>query len=87
MYEYCVTMEKEQAFLLLKKSIQSLANLPEELPKNLFDICRLKKIAKRQHFIRAGDFPEHVVFNLNGILRLYYIDNDGNDYTKGFSTQ
>lgn len=24
-------------------------------------------------------------FNLNGLFRYYYIDNEGNDYTKGFS--
>lgn len=25
-------------------------------------------------------------FNVSGIFRLYYIDNEGNDFTKGFST-
>ncbi len=79
-------MDKEQTFLLLKKAILSLTDIPEELIKNLFNISRLKTIKEKQHFIQAGDFPEYVGFNLNGIFRLYYIDRDGNDWTKGFTT-
>lgn len=80
-----MTMDKKQAFLILKKSILCLANISEELPKALLDISSLKKIKKKQCFIHAGDCPEYVGFNLNGIFRLYYIDKDGNEWTKGFS--
>jgi CRP-like cAMP-binding protein len=34
----------------------------------------------------AGDVPECVGFNLNGVFRLFYVDEDGNDLTKGFCT-
>lgn len=80
-------MNKEQAYPILKKSIQTLDNVPEELINNLFNICRFNKIEKKRHFVRAGDFPEYIGFNLNGIFRLYYIDHDGNEWTKGFSNQ
>jgi CRP-like cAMP-binding protein len=35
--------------------------------------------------VRAGDRPEYVGFNLDGILRYYYLDADGTDTSKGFS--
>ena len=79
-------MDKEQAFRLLNKSILSLSKIPEELPKKLFEICRIIKMKPKQHFLRAGQIPENAGFNLNGIFRLYYIDDNGNEWTKGFST-
>jgi CRP-like cAMP-binding protein len=36
--------------------------------------------------LMAGEVPSDVGFNLNGVFRLYYIDQNGNDLTKGFST-
>lgn len=80
-------MEQRQAYLLLKESIKLLADIPDELSKRLFDICLFKRIDKRQHFVRSGESPEYVGFNLNGIFRFYYIDQNGNDWTKGFLTQ
>lgn len=79
-------MQKEIAYQFLKKSINYLSNTPDQLIDNLFNICSLKRIIKGQHFIYAGDIPEYMGFNLNGIFRLYYIDNEGNELTKGFST-
>jgi CRP-like cAMP-binding protein len=79
-------MNNEQAHALLRKSIKALANIPDELVDNLLSICRPVHFEKGQLFLMAGDVPEYVEFNLNGIFRLYYIDDDGNDLTKGFST-
>ncbi len=43
------------------------------------------RLAKGAYFVRVGDRPEYVGFNLNGILRYYYLDENGRDTSKGFS--
>ncbi len=80
-------MNKEQAFSFFKKHLSALADVPEEFPGSFFDICRMRTIKKGEFFINAGDIPEYAGFNLNGVFRLYYIDDKGNDWTKGFSTR
>jgi CRP-like cAMP-binding protein len=84
--KYEIVMNSIQAHDLLRKSIKALSNIPDELVDRLFSICRIVHVKKGQQFLRAGDIPEYMGFNLNGIFRLYYIDDDGNDLTKGFST-
>ncbi len=80
-------MDIEEAKLKLRKSINYLSPLPDELIDEFLKITKIVKIKKGEQFIRAGESPKHVGFNLNGIMRLYYIDNNGNDFTKGFSTE
>lgn len=79
-------IDQETSYNLLKNAVFSLADVPEELPRNLFSICRNKKFKKGELFVSAGELPEKMGFNLDGVFRLYYIDRDGNDWTKGFST-
>jgi CRP-like cAMP-binding protein len=79
-------MNNIQAHDLLAKSMRALLDIPDELVDSLYGICKMMHIKKGQLFLRAGDVSEYVGFNLNGIFRLYYVDDDGNDLTKGFST-
>lgn len=81
-----IDTDNHQAHDFFKKSVLALANIPEELIDRLFAICRLVHYKKGEFFLMAGDTPEDVGFNLNGIFRLYYLGENGNDLTKGFST-
>jgi len=38
-------------------------------------------------FVRAGDAPRTIGFIVSGILRLYYVDDEGNEYTKSFCAE
>jgi CRP-like cAMP-binding protein len=79
-------MNDEEALSLLERSMSVLADTPPELTAALFRICTPMRLEKGRHFIRAGERPEYVGFNLNGIFRYYYLDAEGEDSTKGFST-
>jgi CRP-like cAMP-binding protein len=79
-------MDDLEAKSFLTKSAKQLSDLPDELIDELYTICNLTVIKKGELFVMAGDIPQYVGFNLNGIFRLYYIDDNGNDLTKGFST-
>lgn len=74
-----------KSFIKLQKAVKELANIPDELIEKLYSICDEQIIKKGEFFIRAGDVPKHMGFNLEGLLRLYYVDENGNDFTKAFS--
>jgi CRP-like cAMP-binding protein len=73
------------SFIKLQKAIKELAHIPYELIEKLYAICDEQIIKKGEHFLCAGDETKHMGFILEGLFRLYYIDEDGNDFTKAFS--
>jgi CRP-like cAMP-binding protein len=81
-----MTVTRDAAYNLLRESVKTFADIPDKLIDDLFDICALVHYKQGQLFIKAGEIPRDMGYNLNGIFRLYYIDEDGNDLTKGFST-
>jgi CRP-like cAMP-binding protein len=78
-------MDKAQARDFLQQTLQAMGPVTREMVDELFALCHHKHLQKGQMFIHAGDHPSHVGFNLSGVFRLFYIDADGNDWTKGFS--
>lgn len=42
------------------------------------------KLSENQHWIKAGDYCEDICFILNGLLRVYYIDSNGNEVNQHF---
>ncbi len=73
------------SFIKFQMAIKEFANIPDELIEKLYAICDEQVIKKGELFLRAGDVPKHMGFNLEGLFRLYYVDEDGNDFTKAFS--
>ncbi|MBW4558298.1 MAG: Crp/Fnr family transcriptional regulator [Trichormus sp. ATA11-4-KO1] len=78
-----LTQELNQLIVILR----SLTDLPEDeviKATNLFQISNLKR---GEFFSRAGDVPRTIGFVISGILRLYYVDGDGTEYTKSFCAE
>ncbi len=73
------------SYVKLHKAIKDLWDIDDELIKRLYSICDEEVIKKGELFVHAGKVPRHMGFNLEGLFRLYYVDEDGNDFTKGFS--
>ncbi len=73
------------SYTKLQKAIKDLWDIEDELIQHLYSICAEQVIRKGELFVHAGEVPRHMGFNLEGLFRLYYIDEEGNDLTKGFS--
>lgn len=73
------------SYAKLHKAIKELWHIEDELIQQLYSICVEQTIRKGEFFVRAGEVPKYMGFNLEGLFRLYYIDEEGNDFTKGFS--
>ncbi len=66
-------------------------NIKDTVPKEeLTKFCaRSKKITikKDEYFLRVGEIPERIGFNLGGLLRLYYINENGTEVVKHFCVE
>jgi CRP-like cAMP-binding protein len=67
--------------------LRSLITLSEDEAMQaaaLFQACSLKR---GEFFVRAGDVPKTIGIVMSGILRLYYVDREGSEYTKSFCAE
>lgn len=77
------TQEQTQLITILK----SLVNLTEIEVHQTVCLFQIHTLRKGEFFIRAGDVPQVIGFTISGILRLYYMDTDGNEFTKSFCAE
>ena len=78
-----LTQELTQLITIL----QSLINLPEGEAIKATNLFKIYTLERGNFFVRAGDLPKTIGFVNSGILRLYYVDRDGNEYTKSFCAE
>lgn len=68
----------------LIQSICSLIDLPEDQETKLLSICKPLSLNKGDCFIREGQLPRKFAFVNSGLFRYFYVDDKGNEFTKGF---
>jgi CRP-like cAMP-binding protein len=78
-----LTQELTQLIAILR----SLINLPEDEAIKATNLFKIYTLERGDFFVRAGDVPKTIGFVLSGILRLYYVARDGNEYTKSFCAE
>jgi len=61
--------------------------LPENRIEELLSIGRVKSISATDYFIRAGEVPYKVAFIGSGLFRYVYINDKGDELTKGIITE
>jgi CRP-like cAMP-binding protein len=62
-------------------------NIPREELRRLLQRKRIITLEKGEYFLMAGDVPEYIGFVRSGLLRLFYIDMDGNEANKHFCVE
>ncbi|HPR92974.1 MAG: Crp/Fnr family transcriptional regulator [Bacilli bacterium] len=77
---------KTNHYEILFEYIEKLINakVPEKEKREIIRTFKPRKLNKKDFFIKEGDIPACIAFNVTGLLRCYYIDNNGNDVTKYF---
>lgn len=58
--------------------------LSEEEKENILNAFKPRKLNAKEMFVKEGDIPDSIAFNVSGLLRCFFIDNNGNDATKYF---
>ncbi len=65
------------------KSLLSQMNFPEKEQEDLLSISKIKKIKKNEFFISEGQVPKKFGIVIGGLFRYYYLDDKGDEFTKG----
>lgn len=68
----------------LGDSMSFVADIPREEQENLLKRLTSITVKKNEYFLRAGDVPKRIGFNVSGLMRLFYIDDNGTEFTKHF---
>lgn len=66
------------------QALQSLAPIPPDEMDRFLSLCTLQELKRGETFLREGDIPVRFAFSASGLLRYFYVDADGNEFTKGF---
>jgi CRP-like cAMP-binding protein len=78
-----LTQEQTQLIAIVRSQI----NLTESEAAQAVCLFQTHTSKRGEFFIRAGDVPTTLGFVISGILRLYYVDADGNEFTKSFCAE
>lgn len=60
------------------------AGIPQEEQDKLLKRLNSITIRKDEYFLRAGEVPQRIGFNVSGLMRLFYIDSNGTERIKHF---
>ncbi len=71
----------------LTAMLRSLINLTESEATQAVCLFQTHALNRGDFFVRAGDVPQTIGFVISGVLRLYYIDPKGNEFTKSFCAE
>ncbi len=67
--------------------LRSLSGLTDTEAAQVVCLFQPRTLSRGEFFVRAGDVPQTLGFVLRGILRLYYVDSDGKEFTKSFCAE
>ena len=65
-------------------NLDTLKDIPRDEIIKLHRLLKPINLKKDEYFLRAGEIPKRIGFNVSGLLRLFYIDHAGKDITKHF---
>lgn len=63
------------------------ADIPKEERRRLLKRKKIVTLERGEYFLMAGDVPQYIGFVISGLLRLFYIDNDGVEINKHFCVE
>lgn len=76
-----------QDFVQLSTSLRLLTDLPDSEIVKAQAIFQPQRLPRGAFFVRAGELPQTLGFVVSGLLRLYYLREDGSEYTKSFCVE
>ncbi|WP_066377112.1 MULTISPECIES: Crp/Fnr family transcriptional regulator [unclassified Anabaena] len=72
------------AYLQLSKVLQNLVEIPTDEIAKLSRVFQPLTLKNGDFLMRAGEIPSQIGFVVSGILRLYYVNSAGTEFTKSF---
>lgn len=76
--------DKSSIYQSLRTALNQWSELPDEQWKDLASIFRVKTAAENDFILMPGDRNYELIFVNKGLLRIYYINEDGEESNKAF---
>ncbi len=64
--------------------INAISPIPKETFDNLETCFSSALLRKNEYFVREGQYAQEIGFLINGIVRAFFLNEDGKEYTKQF---
>lgn len=77
-------METDRAFVMLRQAMAEYYPLSDETWQALRMFCHYREVAKGELICCAGEMPTRFAFVCQGLLRVFALDEKGNEYNKNF---
>lgn len=71
----------------LKKAISTYKPISEAHWQHLLDNHQFRSLKRKAYFLRAGEVATDICFICSGLLRLFYLTEDGQEYNRGFVSE
>lgn len=78
---------KTELYQALYDGLVKYSPIPFEEFQKLIKISKICNLEKGDHFVQSGQKPNSIGFVVSGILRLYYINNIGEEFNKSFCVE
>lgn len=72
------------AYLRLSSVLQTLVEMPADELAKLHCVFQEITLNTGEFLVRAGEIPSRIAFIVSGLLRLYYVNSAGSEFTKSF---
>ncbi len=77
-------MNTNNAFIALRKTMESYSPLSDETWSRLRSICKFRTVDKHDILYQTGEVPTSYSFVYSGLFRVFVTDEQGNEYNKNF---
>ncbi len=67
--------------------VRKITEVPDEEIEKAVEVFRPVQLKKNSFFVMAGEIPDEVGFLVSGILRFFYINEDGVEFIKSFCVE
>lgn len=78
-------MTARASLLQLHRALNRLSAIPDDQWSALQELLREKFVQKGETFVEIGDRTGEMGFVVSGLLRKYYLNEEGQEFIKGFS--
>ncbi|NMO15599.1 Crp/Fnr family transcriptional regulator [Pyxidicoccus fallax] len=78
------TGPEREELLSLRRGLEGLAPLPDAAWRDFAKVLKRRRLKASETWVRHGDTPDQVAVLSSGLMRLYYLREDGRELIKGF---
>lgn len=64
--------------------ISKISPVSDDTVERLLELFRPVSLKKHEYFVSAGEYAQHIGFLKKGVVRAYFLNEEGKEYTKQF---